>query len=146
MPSFLEKIHAAERHAAAVEAAEASAAAEKRRLEDEKIDPWIPVLRELKGEPDPHDHTLKFTTNFLLEYLNVEPWQHLGAAKRLKRCMLELGFTPIRTWGVNKRGQTNQVRAYCKAFYTPSKDARRLAAAAAEQQAEQQTEGVCPNA
>lgn len=44
----------------------------------------------------------------------LNPLKIFGASRRLRRCMVSLGWQPIRQLGVNARGYREQVRAYAR--------------------------------
>jgi hypothetical protein len=109
MPSFMEKFNElrAERGRQQV-----AAQAEQAIAKVEPEDAWIAILRGIPTHVDDEVETV--TTAFCLEFLDVEPREWLGAAKRLRRCMLQIGFMPIRQFAVNRRGYKDGVRAYSR--------------------------------
>lgn len=131
MPSFMEKFAAAKEELAVRRAAEAQAE-QVATKPVEPLDPWIAILRDVPTHVDDEVETV--TTAFCLEYLDVPPREWLGTAKRLRRCMLQIGFMPIRQFAVNRRGYKDGVRAYSRlaAIKEPEQQPLKLA----EQQAE----------
>jgi hypothetical protein len=77
-------------------------------------DPWTPALFTLKGNRG-RDGVEWITTEAVFEFLDLP---RLGrtpeAAKRLKRVMVELGWTPVRARAVTARGRAARVRGYAR--------------------------------
>ena len=124
MTSFIERLAAARRQAAEERAAAEQAEQAK---QVEPPDPWIEVLRGVKGRIDEHDQVERVSTVFLMELLEVPLHRRLGVSKRLCRAMLELGFQPTRVFGLNERGYKEHIRGYARAVET-NKNARHLSA------------------
>lgn len=131
MNSFVERLAKTRAQLAAVRAAEAAAAAAEKRLEAQKaIDPWLPLLKEVRGSVDEFG-VERITSQLLFELLDVPLHAKLSEAKRLKRLMVILGWQPVRVFGLNIRGNKEQLRGFAKIPTVPSKNARHLSATVA---------------
>ena len=71
MTSYIQRLHEAREQITALRAAEEAAAAAERAREAEKaIDPWLPLLKEVRGSVDEYG-VERITTQLLLELLDV---------------------------------------------------------------------------
>ncbi len=93
-------------------------------------DPWLPLLRKLKGESGYYDRTERIATDAVFEYLEMPPFQRTAdAAKRLRGLMVRLGWTPVRSRHTTSKGIATRVRGYAR---MPGTDAEPAASAAEE--------------
>src|SRR5262252_4518215 len=78
-------------------------------------DPWLPLLRKLKGESGYYDRTERIATDAVFEYLEVPPFQRTAeAAKRLRGLMVRLGWSPVRSRHTTSKGIATRVRGYAR--------------------------------
>ena len=128
MTSYIQRLHEAREQITALRAAEEAAAAAERAREAEKaIDPWLPLLKEVRGSVDEYG-VERITTQLLLELLDVPLHAKLSESKRLKRLMVILGWQPVRVFGLNIRGNKEQLRGFAKMPTARTKNARHLSA------------------
>jgi hypothetical protein len=79
------------------------------------LDPWLPLLQELKGQSGYYDRTERIGTAQVFEYLAVPPFQRTAeAAKRLRGLMVRLGWTPVRSRHMTSKGIATRVRGYAR--------------------------------
>jgi hypothetical protein len=78
------------------------------------FDPWTDALRRVKGQIGT-DGVSRIATEALFDVLDVPVFRRTAeAAKRLKKVMLELGWTPVRSRHVVSRGRASRVRGYAR--------------------------------
>lgn len=79
-------------------------------------DTWKASLELLKGSAG-RDKIGRVTTEAIFEHLNVPPLQRTpDACKRLRRLMIELGWTPMRMRSITGRGYSTRVRGYARSI------------------------------
>jgi hypothetical protein len=77
-------------------------------------DPWKSALYLLKVRPG-SDRIERIATDALFDFLDIPPLQRTPeAAKRLRRAMVELGWTPMRVRSATARGRASRVRGYVR--------------------------------
>ena len=77
-------------------------------------DPWTVTLRNIRGKIG-HDGVERIATDAVFERLDLPPLKRPPeAAKRLKRLMVDLGWTPVRARAVTARGRAARVRGYAR--------------------------------
>lgn len=77
-------------------------------------DPWTDALRKIRGQIG-HDGLERISTDAVFEQLDIVPLKRTPeAAKRLKRLMVDLGWTPLRSRHVTSRGRAARVRGYAR--------------------------------
>lgn len=78
-------------------------------------DPWIGVLRKVRGQMGLYDGVERVSTEAVFEHLDIPRLQRTpAAAKRLRGLMAELGWTPVRARAVTSRGRASRVRGYAR--------------------------------
>ena len=77
-------------------------------------DPWRLRLERLCGKVG-DDNVERIGTQAIFDILEVPNRNRgAGACKRLGRLMRELGWSPIKARGLNKRGLLEQIRGYAR--------------------------------
>src|SRR5580704_8683141 len=95
--SFLQKLHAAQAAAVAVDA-----------------DPWRLPLERLHGQTG-DDGIERITTQAILDILEVpQRNRRRGTYVRLAKLMTELGWSAVRVRGMTRGGYLEQVRGFCR--------------------------------
>ena len=78
-------------------------------------DPWIDVLRTIKGQVGYFDGLERISTEAVFEHLDLPPLKRTPeAAKRLRGLMVQLGWMPVRARAVSARGRAARVRGYAR--------------------------------
>jgi hypothetical protein len=77
-------------------------------------DPWVTRLTRLRGK-ESGDGIERIGTQSVFDVLEI-PQRHRGsgACKRLARTMKSLGWSPIKSRGLNQAGFRDQIRGYAK--------------------------------
>ncbi len=77
-------------------------------------DPWMAALHLLNVRSG-SDRIERIATDALFDFLDIAPLQRTPeAAKRLRRVMVELGWTPMRVRSATARGRASRVRGYVR--------------------------------
>src|SRR5437899_7460504 len=72
--------------------------------------PWTAPPRNIRGQIG-HDGVERIATDAVLEHLDLPRLKRTPeAAKRIKRLMVDLGWTPVRSRQVTSRGRAARVR------------------------------------
>lgn len=88
-----------------------AAVEELNRSENE--DPWLPVLRALKGHIG-GDGVERISTYDVFEALEVPVRHRTGLTVRLSRLMRGMGWTNIRAHGLNSHSYRDRVRGFAR--------------------------------
>lgn len=81
----------------------------------EPSDPWIDLLRKVRGQIGFYDGVERVSTETVFEHLDIPRLQRTpAAAKRLRGLMVDLGWTPVRSRHVTSRGRAARVRGYAR--------------------------------
>lgn len=77
-------------------------------------DPWTDPLRTVKGQLG-SDGIARIATEAVFDALDLPPLQRTPeSGKRIKKIMLKLGWTPVRSRHVIGRGRASRVRGYAR--------------------------------
>jgi hypothetical protein len=88
-----------------------AAAEELSRSENE--DPWLPILRALKGHTGA-DGIERISTYDVFEALEIPVRRRAGLTIRLSRLMRGLGWTNIRAHGLTSHSYRDRVRGFAR--------------------------------
>ncbi len=77
-------------------------------------DPWEPLLRKLKGRVA-RDGIERISTHEVFDHLEIPMKQRAGKAHRLSRVMRKLGWSNVRSRGLNRGSYRDRVRGYARA-------------------------------
>ncbi len=77
-------------------------------------DPWSDTLRSVKGKIGT-DKVHRIATDAIFDVLDLPRFQRTPeTGKRIKKIMLKLGWTPVRSRHVTSRGRAARVRGYAR--------------------------------
>jgi hypothetical protein len=90
----------------------------KKQSQDEAAardaDSWRLPLERLHGQIG-DDGIERVTTQSVLDILEVpQRNRRAGAYRRLSKCMVQLGWSPVRVRGMTRGGYLEQVRGFCR--------------------------------
>ena len=84
------------------------------RQTNKPLDPWTIALRDIRGQIG-HDGVARIATDAVFEHLGLPPLKRTpDAGRRVKRIMLDLGWTAVRARAVTARGRAARVRGYAR--------------------------------
>lgn len=88
-------------------------AAYEELIRSENEDPWLPILREIKGRIGA-DGIERVSTYDVFEALEVPVHRRSGLTVRLSRLMRGLGWANIRAHGLNAHSYRTRVRGFAR--------------------------------
>jgi hypothetical protein len=85
-------------------------------------DPWLPVLRKVRGHISPDGNAERVSTGRLFDLLGIPIPKRRALSVRLSKAMCGLGWRHIREHGLNDQGFLSRVRGFSR----PVKGSRAL--------------------